>query len=194
MSTRPEQERQHNAEGQAEHHERYADAQRQAARHTREQSGGPAEWERAHPRVRDRLSIYEDALEVATAQQAQRAVAVAVGRDPAERVLGPRPAHPDNRKVWDRGAEAISAYRLAYEITDQRHVLGVEPDRGGPGGFEQHADWEQAAKLALQARHKLGIDPSRGGLGPVSEQARRVPELTPPELDRGHGRGLGFEM
>lgn len=158
----------------------------------RARPGGPAEWERAHPGVRDRLAIYENALEVASEQQARRAVALAVGRDPAVRVLGPRPRHPDNRKVWDRGAQAISAYHLAYDITDQGTVLGAEPDRRGPGGFAQHADWEQAAKLALQARHQLGIDRERG-LGLVSEQARRVPELTP-ELDRGPDRGLGFGL
>jgi len=97
------------------------------------------------------------------------------------RVLGPRPPHPDNRKVWDRGAEAISAYRLAYDVTDQDTVLGPEPDRGG---FEQHRDWEQAATLALQARHRLGIDPaavwapqqSRPGGFPSSLQSLTVGE------------------
>ena len=185
------QERQHNAEGQAEHHQQYADAQRHAAWEARERPGGPAEWERAHPGVRDRLTIYENAVEVATEQQARRAVM----RDPAiaVRVLGPRPRDEQQREVWDRGAGAISAYRLAYEVTDRRHVLGVEPDRRSPGGFAQHADWEQASKLALQARQQLGVGHDRG-LGPVSEQARRVPELTPPELDRGRDRGLGFGM
>jgi conjugative relaxase-like TrwC/TraI family protein len=185
------QQRARSAEDRAQHHEQYAHAQRQAAHQARERPGGPAEWDRAHPGVRDRLAIYEDALELATAQQAQRAVQIAVGRDPAVSVLGPRPRHPDHRKVWDRSAEAISAYRLAYDVTDQDTVLGPEPDRGSPGGFEQHRDWEQAAKLALQARHRLGIDPGRG-LGPVSEQARRVPELTPPELGRGRDRGRGL--
>jgi len=140
------QERQHISEDQADHHQQYADAQRQAAQEARERPGGPAAWERAHPGVRDRLDIYEHALEVATEQQARRAVQIAVGRDPAVRVLGPRPAHPDNRKVWDRGAEAISAYRLAHDITSQDTVLGPEPDRRE---LEQHADLEQAAKLAL---------------------------------------------
>lgn len=183
------QERAHSAEDRAEHHDRRTQAERQAAREARERPGGPAEWDRAHPGVRERLAVYEDALEAATAEQAQRAVAISFGRDPAVRVLGPRPPHPDNRKVWDRGAEAISAYRLAYDVTDQDTVLGPEPDRGG---FEQHRDWEQAATLALQARHRLGIDPGRG-LGPTAEQARRVPELTP-ELDRGRGRGRGFGL
>jgi conjugative relaxase-like TrwC/TraI family protein len=187
------QERQQTFEDRAQHHTERARSERQAAQRAREQPGGPAEWDRAHPGVRERLAVYEDALEFATAQQAQRAVEIAVGRDPAMRVLGPRPRHPDNRKVWDRGAEAISAYRLAYGITDQDTVLGQEPNRRGAEGFEQHADWEHAAKLALQARRKLGIDPGRG-LGPVSEQARRVPELTPPELDRGRNRGLGFGL
>ncbi|MDQ2897371.1 MAG: AAA family ATPase, partial [Actinomycetota bacterium] len=184
------QERQHTFEDQAHQAEQYADAQRQAAREARERPGGPDEWDRAHPGVRDRLTIYEDAYEVCSEQQAQRAVQIAVGRDPAERVLGPRPRHPDNRKVWDRAAEAISAYRLAHDITDQRHILGPEPDRRSPGGFEQHADWEQAAKLALQARGQLGVGQDRG-LGPVSEQARRVTELTPPSHGRDRGRGLG---
>jgi len=181
------QERQHTAEGQAEHHEQYAGVQRQAAREARERPGGPDEWERAHPGVRDRLTIYEDAYEAASEQQAQRAVQISVGRDPAARVLGPRPRHPDNRKVWDRAAEAISAYRVAHNITDQRHVLGPEPDRRE---LEQHADWEQAAKLALQARHQLGIDTAHG-LGPVSEQARRVTGRTPPLPGRDRGPSLG---
>ena len=156
----------------------------------RERPGGLEAWERAHPGVGDRLTIYEDAYEVASEQQAQRAVQIAVGRDPAARVLGPRPAHPDNRKVWDRGAEAISAYRLAYDITSQDTVLGAEPDRTGPHGLEQHRDWEQAAKLALQARHQLGIDTAHG-LGPVSEQARRVTHLTPRQPGRDRGPSLG---
>ncbi len=184
------QARQYSFQAQAERHEQYAEAQRQAAREARERPDGPDEWERAHPGVRDRLSIYEDAYEVASEQQAQRAVQTAVGRDPAVRMLGPRPRHPDNRKVWDRGAEAISAYRLAYDITSQDTVLGAEPDRRSPGGFEQHADWEQATRLALQARGQLGIDTTHG-LGPVSEQARRVTELTPPSHGRDRGRGLG---
>lgn len=137
--------------------------------------------------MRDRLTIYEDAYEVASEQQARRAVQIAVGRDPAARVLGPRPAHPDNRKVWDRGAEAISAYRLAHDITSQDTALGPEPDRRE---LEQHADWEQAAKLALQARHQLGIDTAHG-LGPVSEQARRVTHLTPRQPGRDRGPSLG---
>ena len=182
-------------EEQAERHEQSAHAQRHAAQQAREQPGGPAQWDRAHPGVRDRLAIYDHALDVATAQQAQRAVQVAIGRDPAVRVLGARPRHPDNRRVWDRGAEAISAYRLAHHITDQSTVLGPEPDRRSPGGFAQHADWEHAATLALQARGRLGIgDDDRRGLGPVAEQARRVPELTPPQPDRGIDRGLGFEF
>jgi len=184
------QERQHSFQAQAERDEQYAEAQRQAAQEARERPGGPDQWERAHPGVRDRLAIYEDAYELASEQQAQRAVQIAVGRDPTVRVLGPRPRHPDHRKVWDRAAEAISAYRLAHDITDQRHVLGPEPDRRSPGGFEQHADWEQAAKLALQARGQLGVGQDRG-LGPVSEQARRVTELTPPSHRRDRGRGLG---
>jgi len=181
------QERQHTFLHQAQHSEQYAGVQRQAAREVRERPGGPDEWERAHPGVRDRLAIYEDAYEVCSEQQAQRAVQITVGRDPAVRVLGPRPRHPDNRRVWDRAAEAINAYRLAHDITDQRHVLGLEPDRRE---LEQHADWEQAAKLALQARHQLGVGHDRG-LGPVSEQARRVTELTPPGHGLDRGRGLG---
>ena len=74
-------------------------------------------------------------------------------------------------------------------------MLGPEPDRGAPGGFARHRDGEHTAKQILAARRRLGIDPRRG-LGPVAEQARRVPELTPPppELERGRDRGLGFEL
>ncbi len=185
------QERQQIAEQQADHYTQRAEAERQTARQAREQPGGPVEWDRQHPGVRERLDIYEHAVEVATEQQARRAVM----RDPAVavRVLGHPPRDQEQREVWDRGARAISAYRLAYEITDRRHVLGPEPDRGGPGGFEQHADWEHAAKLILQARRELGVGDDRGR-GPVSEQARYVPELTPPQLDRGRDRGIGFGM
>jgi hypothetical protein len=185
------QQRARSAQDHAQQHAQRARSERQAAREARERPDGPVEWDRQHPGVRERLAIYEDALELASAQQAQRAVAISVGRDPAVRVLGPRAHHPDNRNIWDRGAEAISAYRLAYDITDPDTVLGHEPDRRAGEDSEQHRDWEQAAQLALQARHQLGIDPARG-LGPVSEQARRVAALTPPELDRGHDRGLGF--
>ncbi len=181
------QARQHSFQTQAEHHQQYADAQRHAAREARERPGGPDQWDRAHPGVRDRLTIYEDAYEVCSERQAQRAVQITVGRDPTARVLGLRPRHPDNRKVWDRAAEAISAYRVAHDITDQRHVLGPEPDRRE---LEQHADWEQAAKLVSQARRQLGIDTTHGQ-GPVSEQARPVTHLTPRPPGRDRGPSLG---
>ncbi|MGH2869795.1 MAG: hypothetical protein ACRDNK_19790, partial [Solirubrobacteraceae bacterium] len=187
------QERQHAFQQRAEDHDQQAHAQRQAARAAREQPGGPVAWEREHPGVRDRLTVYEHALEVATGREAQRALA----RDPivAVKVLGPRP-RGEQRAVWDQGAQAISTYRLAYNITDRRHVLGPEPDRSAPRGFEQHHDWEQAAQQALQARHQLGIDDPDRGRGPVSEQARQVPELTPPppQLDRGIDRSPGFGL
>jgi conjugative relaxase-like TrwC/TraI family protein len=187
-------ERQQRFEDQAQQHEQRADAERDAARQAREQPGGPAEWDRAHPGVRDRLTVYEHAYEAAEARQARQALQVAVGRDPAVRVLGPRPQHPDNRRVWEQGAQAISAYRLAYDINDENTVLGPEPDPAGRGGFTQHQDWEQAARLALQARGRLGLGDQRQGLGPVSEQARRVPELTPPHRGRGIDRSPGFGM
>ena len=186
-------ERQQSFDERAEQLERYADAQRHAAQQAWERPGGPAEWDRAHPGVRERLAVYAHAYEVSEARHAQQAVEVAVGRDPAVRVLGPRPRHPDNRRVWERGAHAIAGYRLAYDVTDQDTVLGPEPARRE---VEQHRDWEHAARLALQARHELGIDDDpRHGRGPVSEQARRVPELTPPpEVDRGIDRSLGYEF
>jgi energy-coupling factor transporter ATP-binding protein EcfA2 len=184
-------ERQHRFQEQAEHHDQRADTERQTARETRERPGGPVEWDRSHPGVRERLSIYEHALEVASEQQARRLLA----GDPtiAVRVLGPRPRTPEQRTIWDQGAQAISSYRAAHEITSQDTVLGAEPDSGAPGGFQQHADWKHAAELALQARRELGVDSSRDR-GSVAEQARQVPELTPPrpELDRGRDRGRGF--
>jgi hypothetical protein len=182
-------ERQQAAAQQADHHEQRADAERQAACEAREQPGGPVEWERAHPGVRDRLAVYEHALEVASEQQTRRALM----RDPAVamRVLGSRPRDPEQREIWDQGARAISAYRLAYQITDQQHVLGPEPDRANAHGLEQHADWEHAARLALQARRELGVGPDRG-IGPVAEHVRHVAELTPTHPDRGHDHDLGF--
>lgn len=185
------QERQQHAEAQVEQHDQHARAERQAARAAREQPGGPVEWEREHPGVRDRLAVYEHALEAATKREAQRALA----RDPlvAVKVLGPRP-RGEQREVWDQAARAISTYRLTYQVTDGRHVLGPEPDRVGPRGFEQHRDWEHAAKQALTARHQLGIEDPDHGRGPVAQQARHVPELTPPQPDRGPDRGLGFGL
>jgi conjugative relaxase-like TrwC/TraI family protein len=184
-------ERQHAFQEQAEHHDQRADTERQTAREARERPGGPAEWDRSHPGVRDRLKIYEDAHQVASEQQARRLLA----SDPtiAVRVLGPRPRTPEQRTIWDRGAQAISSYRAAHHITSQDTVLGAEPDRGAPNGFQQHADWKHAARLALQARRELGVDSSRDR-GPVAEQARQVPELTPrpPQIDRGRDRGRGF--
>ncbi len=182
------QESQHHFADQAQHHQQRAIAQRHAADQAREQPGGPAEWDRQHPGVRERLAIYENALEQATLQQAQQAVAVSVERDPIVKVLGPRPQHPANRKIWEQGAEAISAYRLAHDITSQTTALGPEPDRGSPSGIQQHHDWEKATQLALQARQQLGIDQRRRP-GPVTEQARYIPQLTPPGPD--HGRGFG---
>jgi energy-coupling factor transporter ATP-binding protein EcfA2 len=188
------QERQQHFTDQAEHHVQFAVSERARAREVRDRPGGPAEWDRAHPGVRDRLAVYEHAYEIAETQQARHALEPVVGRDPAVRVLGPRPQHPDNRRVWEQGAQAISAYRLAYDITDQNTVLGPEPDRARPGGFQQHADWEKAARLALQARKALGVGAQRQGMGPVSEQARRVPDLTPPPRGLDRGRGPGFGM
>lgn len=181
-------ERQQTAEQHADHYQQRAAGERDAAREAREQPGGPVEWDRAHPGVRERLEIYEHALEVGTDRQARRALA----RDPAiaVRVLGPRPRDAEAREVWDRGARAISAYRIAYEITDRRHVLGPEPDRAGARGLEQHRDWEQAARLALQARQQLSVGHDRG-IGPIAEQARQVAELTPTQPDRSHGMGFG---
>jgi conjugative relaxase-like TrwC/TraI family protein len=184
-------ERQYRFQEQAEHHDQRAETERQTAREARERPGGPAEWDRAHPGVRDRLSIYEHAHDIASEQQARRLLA----SDPtiAVRVLGPRPQTPEQRTIWDRGAEAISSYRAAHHITDQDTVLGAEPNSGAPNGFQQHADWKHAAELALQARRELGVDSSRER-GSVAEQARQVPELTPPppELDRGWDRDRGF--
>ncbi|MGH2909099.1 MAG: AAA family ATPase, partial [Solirubrobacteraceae bacterium] len=57
------QERQHAFQQRADHHDQQAHAQRQAARAAREQPGGPVAWEREHPGVRDRLTVYEHALE-----------------------------------------------------------------------------------------------------------------------------------
>jgi conjugative relaxase-like TrwC/TraI family protein len=185
------QERQHRFQEQAEHHDQRADTERQTAREAREQPGGPVEWDRSHPGIRDRLSIYERAHQVASEQQARRLLA----SDPtiAVRVLGPRPRTPEQRTIWDRGAQAISSYRAAHHITSQDTVLGAEPDRGAPNGFQRHADWKHAAELALQTRRELGVDSSRDR-GPVAEQARQVPELTPrpPQIDRGRDRGRGF--
>jgi len=176
---------QQTAEQHADHYEQRAPAERDAARRAREQPGGPAEWDRAHPGVRDRLAIYDHAFEVADERQTQQAVAGALKRDPAVAVLvlGPRPGRGQEREVWDQAARAVSAYRLAYDITDQTAVLGPEPDRRG---FEQHQAFERAAQQVLEARRQLGVHRGQR-LGPVSEQARRVPELTPPgqRLDRG---------
>ena len=133
-------ERQQRFTDQAREHEQRARSERQGAQEIREQPGGPIEWERTHLGVRDRLAVYEHAYEAAEAQETRRALM----RDPgvAVRVLGSRPRAPEEREVWDRGARAIAGYRLAYEVTDRRHVLGQEPDRDSPGGLEQHRDWE----------------------------------------------------
>ncbi len=159
-------------------------------------ASGPAAWERTHPGVRDRLDIYEHALEAATEQQAQRAVQIAVGRDPAVRVLGPRPAHPDNRTIWDRGAEVISAYRLAYDLTSQDTVLGAEPD---PTALNNTA--MGAARQALvagpppardrpQPRPGAGLRPSSARHRPHTPPARTRPRSQPRAIGQSSpGRG-----
>jgi hypothetical protein len=126
------QERAHSAEDRAEHHDRRAQAERQAAREARERPGGPAEWDRAHPGVRERLAVYEDALEAATAEQAQRAVAISFGRDPAVRVLGPRPPHPDNQQGVGPGRGGDQ--RLPPRLRRHRPGHGPGP-RARPGRF-----------------------------------------------------------
>ena len=191
------QERQRAFQEQADRHADRERAERELARGLREQPGGPAEWDRAHPGVRERLTVYERAHEQAHLYATQELVELAVtdrsptaGQDPLTRALGPRPQPGPRREAWDQGARAIAGYRDRYQITSQQHgILGPEPRSPG----RQHQEWEHAARHVLAARRELGIrDRSRG---PVSEQARYVEAITPnPELGRSRGRGPGFGM
>ena len=189
------QERQHAFQEQADRHADRERVERERARGLREQPGGPAEWDRAHPGVRERLTVYERAHEQAHLYATQELVEIAVtdrsptaGQDPLTRALGPRPQPGPRREAWDQGARAIAGYRDRYQITDQQSgVLGAEPRTPG----RQHQDWERAARQVLSARRELGINDR--GLGPVSEQARHVPAITP-DPDLGRSRGPGFGM
>jgi conjugative relaxase-like TrwC/TraI family protein len=183
-------ERQHALEQQAEQQDQRAQADRAAAQRTREQPGGPAEWDRQHPGVRERLAVYEHACQVADEQQVRRIIQ----HHPMDGVwvLGPRPEEEDERKIWDRGAQAIRGYRSTYAITDRRTVLGAEPDPSSPDGVQQHRDWQHATRQVLEARHQLGVDRDQTRR-PAGPSARRWPER-PPQPDRGPDRGLGFEL
>ena len=189
------QERQRAFQEQADRHADRERADRERARGLREQPGGPAEWDRAHPGVRERLTVYERAHEQAHLYATQELVEIAVtdrsptaGQDPLTRALGPRPQPGPRREAWDQGARAIAGYRDRYQITSQQHgVLGPEPRSIG----RHHQEWEQAARQVLAARRQLGIDDR--GRGPVSEQARAVPAITP-DPDLGRSRGPGFGM
>ena len=41
--------------------------------------------------------------------------------------LGERPSDPERRKAWERGVEAIEAYRQEHGVTDRGRALGAEP-------------------------------------------------------------------
>jgi conjugative relaxase-like TrwC/TraI family protein len=182
------QDRQRAFQEQADRHTERERAERERARQTREQPGGPAEWDRSHPGVRERLTVYERAHEQAHLYATQELVEHATGgrspmarRDPIIRTLGARPQSGPRREVWDQGARAIAGYRERYQITDQQPdgVLGAEPRTPG----RQHQEWAQARRLVRDAREQLQIaDPT---------QARPAPAHTP---DRGRGRGPGFGM
>jgi conjugative relaxase-like TrwC/TraI family protein len=191
------QARQHALEDQADRHAERERSERERARQIRERPGGPVEWDRAHPGVRERLTVYERAYEQAGLYRTQELVELAVsdrsptdGQDPFTRTLGPRPQAGARREVWEQGARVIAGYRDSYQINDQQPgVLGAEPRSSG----RQHQEWERAVRQVLTARHELGIGDH--GLGPVSEQARHVPAITPnPDLGHTRGRGPGFGM
>jgi conjugative relaxase-like TrwC/TraI family protein len=180
------QEHQRAFQEQAERHAERERAERERARQTREQPGGPAEWDRSHPGVRERLTVYDRAHEQAHLYATQELVEHATGgrsplakRDPITRTLGPRPTSGPRREVWEQGARAIAGYRERYDVTDQQPggILGPEP--GTPG--RQHQEWARARRLVRDAREQLQIaDPT---------QARRAPAITP---DRGRGPGFGM--
>jgi conjugative relaxase-like TrwC/TraI family protein len=160
-------------------------AERERARQIREQPGGPAEWDRSHPGVRERLTVYDRAHEQAHLYATQELVEHATGgrsplakRDPITRTLGARPTSGPRREVWEQGARAIAGYRDTYQITDQhKGVLGPEPRTPG----RQHQEWRQAVREVRRAREELQIaDPT---------QARAAPAITP---DRGRGPGFGM--
>ncbi len=146
------------ARAEEQQQQQHADRLNTQARALTESPDGPGAWERAHPDAREQL--YEAETQLAT-------------RITARSGIGPR----------RRSTPTASP----NDITDQRHVLGAEPDRRE---LEQHADWEKATRLALQARQQLGTDPAHGP-EPVTEQARRVTGFTPrlPGHDRGPSLG-----
>ena len=178
------QERQHAFGDQAERYAEQERAQHEQARQTRAQAGGPVEWDRAHPGVRERLAVYERAHTQAAFYRAQELVEIA---NPA-RALGPRPAPGPRREVWEQAARAIAGYRDTYNITDQQPggVLGQEPRTPG----RQHQEWTQTVRQVLTARQQLGnpdLNPERG-LTP----ARPAPAITPhPGRDPSRGPGFG---
>jgi conjugative relaxase-like TrwC/TraI family protein len=180
------QEHQRAFQEQAARHTDRERAERERGRQIREQPGGPAEWDRAHPEVRERLAVYERASEQAHLYATQELVEHATGgrsplakRDPITRTLGARPTSGPRREVWEQGALAIAGYRERYTITDQQPsgVLGAEPKTPG----RQHQEWIQARRLVRDTREQLQItDPT---------QARPAPAHTP---DRSRGPGFGM--
>lgn len=101
-------------------------------------------------------------------------------RDPvvAVRVLGPRPRDEPQREIRDQGAQAISAHRL-FMRPPPSGTFSAQNPTAGPGGFAQHADWEQAAKRNLQARGQLTGWPGASlRTSPSGSRADRTPNST----------------
>jgi ATP-dependent exoDNAse (exonuclease V) alpha subunit len=153
----------------------------------------PSRWEAENPYAREQLSAAKEAYAQAVEIEVDRAL-----EQPGEhlqRVLGERPGEEReaHRDAWDAAARAIEHYRVAHDVADaERSALGAEP-QVGRDGWEQHGDWRDAARAAVEAREQLGL--TERELGPIEERAANIDGLMPEsERERERDRDHGIEL
>jgi len=76
--------------------------------------------------------------------------------------LGERPSDLEMRKAWERGVEAIEAYRQEHGVTDRGRALGAEPSRGVEGERAQRLLREVQLNLGREVRLERSKELGRG--------------------------------
>ena len=80
----------------------------------------------------------------------------------ARETFGERPDRPAALNAWEKGVRRVAAYRVQYEIKDQRDAIGPRPENG-----RQLEDWRRAQNEIERAERRLGQDVGRGRDGGI---------------------------
>jgi hypothetical protein len=80
----------------------------------------------------------------------------------ARETFGERPDRPAALNAWEKGVRRVAAYRVQYEIKDQRDAIGPRPENG-----RQLEDWRRAQNEIERAERRLGRDVGRGRDGGI---------------------------